>query len=234
MKKSDRTKLSIIIPVFNEKNTIEQILQRVIDAPVFNFEKEIIVVNDGSTDGTSKILKELKNKFDFILLEHSKNQGKGIAVQTALKKVSGDFILIQDADLEYSPQDYPRLLKTVNKDNLIVYGSRNINPENQGYSHYVLGAKFLTFLLNKLFKTKLTDAYTCYKLIPASVIKNIKIKSSGFEFEAEITTKILKKGIPIKEVPIHYFPRKFKQGKKIRFKDGIIGIWTMIKYKFFT
>ncbi len=140
-------KLSIIIPAFNEESTIEKVIKRVNNALVLNYEKEIIVVDDGSTDKTNKILKNLKNKFNFTLLEHSKNLGKGEAIKTALKEITGGFILIQDADLEYSPQDYPGLLKMLDKNNLVIYGSRNINPENQGYSHYVLGAKFLTFLL---------------------------------------------------------------------------------------
>lgn len=223
-------KLFIIIPVFNEKETIEGAIKRIITASVLNYEKEIIVVNDGSNDGTEKILKHLKKKFNFTLLEHSQNCGKGMAIRTALKKISNGLILIQDADLEYDPRDWPKLLKEMNNPKTTaIYGSRNINPKKRGYLHYVLGVKFLTFLVNLLFKSNLTDIYTCYKLFHSCLIKNILLKSKGFEFEAEITIKFLKKGISIKEVPINYYPRKFGQGKKIRFSDGLIGLWTIIK-----
>jgi len=226
-------KLSIIIPVFNEESTIEEIIEQVKNVPVFNYEKEIIVVNDGSNDKTGEILENIKEKYDLIILRHNKNMGKGKAIRTGLKAVTGSAVIIQDADLEYNPQDWTSLLKELNNSNIgAVYGSRNINSKKRGYFHYVLGVKFLTFINNFLFKTKLTDIYTCYKLFPTHLIKSIKLNSNGFEVEAEMTAKILKKGLLIKEVPISYNPRKFKQGKKIRFKDGLIGIWTIVKYRF--
>ena len=226
-------KLSIIIPVLNEESTIEEIIKQVKNAPVFDYEKEIIIVDDGSSDNTKNILKNIKEKYNLIILRHNKNIGKGKAIRTGLKAVTGSAVIIQDADLEYNPNDWILLLKELNNSKIgAVYGSRNINPEKKGYFHYVLGVKFLTFLNNFLFRTKLTDIYTCYKLFPAHLIKSIKLDSNGFEIEAEITAKILKKGLLIKEVPISYNPRKFKQGKKIRFKDGLIGIWTIIKYRF--
>lgn len=226
-------KLSIIIPVFNEESTIEEIIEQVKNVPVFNYEKEIIVVNDGSNDKTGEILENIKEKYDLIILRHNKNIGKGKAIRTGLKAVTGSAVIIQDADLEYNPQDWALLLKELNNSNIgAVYGSRNINSKKRGYFHYVLGVKFLTFINNFLFKTKLTDIYTCYKLFPTHLIKSIKLNSNGFEVEAEMTAKILKKGLLIKEVPISYNPRKFKQGKKIRFKDGLIGIWTIVKYRF--
>ncbi|MBU1177508.1 MAG: glycosyltransferase family 2 protein [Patescibacteria group bacterium] len=226
-------KLSIIIPVLNEESTIEEIIKQVKNAPVFDYEKEIIIVDDGSSDNTKNILKNIKEKYNLIILRHNKNIGKGKAIRTGLKAVTGSAVIIQDADLEYNPQDWTLLLKELNGSEIgAVYGSRNINSKKRGYFHYVLGVKFLTFLNNFLFRTKLTDIYTCYKLFPAHLIKSIKLDSNGFEIEAEITAKILKKGLLIKEVPISYNPRKFKQGKKIRFKDGLIGIWTIIKYRF--
>jgi len=223
-------KLSIIIPTFNEKTTIEEILKRVIRAPVLDYQKEIIIVDDGSTDGTTDILKNLREELDFIYIKHPKNSGKGAAIKTALKEVTGDLALIQDADLEYNPDDYQNLLEAFNQSGSVVYGSRNINPQKKSYFHYFLGVKFLTFLTNLLFKAKLTDVYTCYKLFPASLIKSIPLNSQGFEFEAEITTKILKRGVKIKEIPIDYQPRKFSQGKKIHFQDGLFGLGTIIKY----
>ena len=226
-------KLSIIIPVFNEESTIEEIIEQVESAPVFDYKKEIIIINDGSLDKTKNILENIKDKYNLIILEHSKNIGKGKAIRTGFEVATGSAVIIQDADLEYNPNDWPLLLKELNNSKIgAVYGSRNINSEKKGYFHYVLGVKFLTFLNNLFFRTKLTDIYTCYKLFPAHLIKSIKLESNGFEIEAEITAKILKKGLLIKEVPISYEPRKFKQGKKIRFKDGLIGIWTIVKYRF--
>lgn len=213
-------KLSIIIPVFNEQDTLEKVLEQVIKAPVLDYAKEIIVVNDGSTDNSSDIL----GKKDLIVLNHKENLGKGAAIRTGLEKATGDLILIQDADLEYSPDDYVILLKAF--DGGAVYGSRNLNPDKKGYFAFILGVKVLTGLINLIFKTKLTDVYTCYKLF-----KPISLESNGFEIEAEITVKLLKKGIKIKEVPIKYNPRSFKQGKKIRFKDGIKGLFAILKYK---
>jgi len=225
-------KLSIIIPAFNEESTIEEIIEQVKNAPVFDYEKEIIIVDDGSSDNTKKILENIKEKYNLIILKHSENMGKGKAIRTGLKAVTGSAVIIQDADLEYNPQDWTLLLKELNNSNIgAVYGSRNINSKKRGYFHYVLGVKFLTFLNNLLFRSKLTDTYTCYKLFPAHLIKSIELNSDGFEIEAEMTAKILKKGLLIKEVPIQYNPRKFKQGKKIRFKDGLIGIWTIVKYR---
>lgn len=225
------TKLSIIIPVFNEKNTIEEILKRVTLAPVLDYKKEIVVVNDGSTDGTEKLLKNLNKEFNFILLRHAKNSGKGAAIKTALKKASGDLVLIQDADLEYNPEDYENLLRAFGKDSPVVYGSRNLGKARRGYFLYFLGGRSLTFFLNLIFGSKLTDINTGYKLFRTDILKKIKLKSHGFEFCEEVTAKVLKLGYPIKEVPIHYYPRKFSQGKKLRFRDGIIALWTILKYR---
>jgi glycosyltransferase involved in cell wall biosynthesis len=223
-------KLSIIIPILNEEATLEKILERVEQAPTLDYQKELILVDDGSTDRTKEILAGLKTRPDWVVLEHPKNFGKGRAIRTGLEAVTGQLVIIQDADLEYDPNDYQNLLRAFEETGSVVYGSRNLNPEKRGYFHYVLGVWFLTLVNNLLFGSKLTDAYTCYKLFPADLIKSIPLESNGFEFEAEITAKILKKGLFIKEVPIKYSPRKFFQGKKIRFKDGLLGLWTMVKY----
>ena len=225
-------KLSIIVPVFNERETIEKIIKRVIVAPVFDYQKEIIVVDDGSNDGTEKILKKLKENFNFILLPHYENSGKGAAIKTGLKQATGNLVLIQDADLQYDPDDYQKLLMAFDDKTMpVVYGSRNLGKAKRGYFLYYLGGKLLTTFLNLLFGSNLTDINTGYKLFRADLIKNINLQSSGFEFCEEITAKILKAGYSIKEVPIHYYPRKFSEGKKIRSLDGLIAIWTIIKYK---
>src|SRR3989338_2367550 len=223
-------KLSIITPVFNEKETVEEIIKRVIAASTLDYQKEIIVVDDGSNDGTEKILENLRGKFNFLLLRHPQNLGKGAAIKTAIKQVTGYIILIQDADLEYDPNDYQELLRALSNNSPVVYGSRNLGKVKRGYFLYFLGGRFLTAFLNIMFCSKLTDINTGYKLFRTDIIKNLDFESNGFEFCEEVTAKILKSGYSIKEIPIHYYPRKFSEGKKIRFGDGLIGIWTIIKY----
>lgn len=224
-------KLSIIIPAFNEKATVEEILRRVANAPTPNYQKEIIVVDDGSNDGTEIILEKLISVFPFVLLRHEKNMGKGAAIKTALKIITGDAVLIQDADLEYDPNDYQKLLETLSEKDPVVYGSRNLVKIKRGYFFYFLGGKFLTALLNTISGSNLSDINTCYKLFSRDVIKKIGVQSDGFEFCEEVTVKVLKLGYKIKEVPISYYPRKFFEGKKIRFTDGITAILTILKYK---
>lgn len=226
--------LSVLIPVFNEKNTILEILRKIneINLKDLGFEKEIIIVDDGSTDGTIDILKGLEANYKIIY--HFKNQGKGAAIRTGLKEVSGEYVIIQDADLEYDPRDYRRLLETALKnDAQVVYGSRRINPQNKfSYTSYYLGGVFLNLAANFLYRTKITDESTCYKLFKTGFIKSIPLKCQKFEFCPEVTAKILKKGIKIYEAPINYYPRHIKEGKKIKWRDGVIALWTLIKYKF--
>jgi len=224
-------RLSIIIPVYNEEKTIGETLQRVINAPLPDYEKEIIVVNDGSNDGTRQMLKNLKTNLGFVLLEHAVNLGKGSAIKTALKHVTGTAVLIQDADLEYLPDDYQELLKTFDGHSP-VYGSRNLGKAERGHFLFFLGGKLLTHLFNLLFGAHLTDINTGYKLFPTDLIKSIPLESNGFEFCEEITAKVCELGYTIKEVPIHYSPRSFSAGKKIRATDGLIAAWAIIKYRF--
>jgi len=224
-----KQKLSIIIPAFNEEKTIVEVINTVRTQEFEGWDQEIIVVDDGSTDATAEKIVPFQNKILF--LKHATNRGKGAAIQTALKVVSGDAVVIQDADLEYNPVDIVRVLKEFGDQGVqVVYGSRYLNKKKVGaYPHYVFGARLLTFFTNMLFSVHLSDIYTGCKLFRAPILKSILLTSRGFEFEAEITTKILKKGIAIKEVAIDYHPRSFKEGKKIRFKDGLIGLWVIIK-----
>jgi len=226
--------LSIIIPVYNEKKTILEILKRIeqVNLNDFSFGKEIIIVDDDSTDGTREILNNLADKYKIIY--QPKNQGKGAAIRTGLEHVSGDYVIIQDADLEYDPQDYRKLLEAVIKNNAkVVYGSRRLNSENK-YSHwsYFLGGIFLNWATNIICGINITDESTCYKLFKTETIKSIPLKYERFEFCPEITAKLAKRGIKIYEVPINYYPRTREEGKKIKWRDGLKALWILIKYKF--
>lgn len=229
-------KLSILIPAFNEEKTITQVITRVNEQIYPGWDKEIIVIDDGSTDGTITKIQETRNKIDNLkLITHKKNQGKGSAIKTGLAAAfdaGADTVIVQDADLEYDPADIKLLLDELDRGADVVYGSRNLKPERRGYSHYILGSKVMDFLVNLFFGTRLTDVYTCYKLFKTDVLRKIGIQSTGFEMEMELTVKALKMGYQIKEVPIHYYPRKFNEGKKIRAKDGLKGILTLLKYRF--
>ncbi len=225
-------KLTVIIPVYNEKETLHTIIAKVQSVPI---DKEIVLIDDCSKDGSREILKgyEQKNDPRIKVFYHDVNQGKGAAIRTGIQKVSGTYTIIQDADLEYDPNDYVRLLETLEKNNLdVVYGSRfSGSCKDMSFSHY-WGNKVLTLLTNLLFGAKLTDMETCYKLWKTPLIKSITIKTNRFNFEPEITAKILKKKIKIMEIPITYVARKFDEGKKISWKDGFSAIWALIKFRF--
>ena len=227
------TKLSIIIPVYNEVNCLEELVRQVEEADFCGCEKEIILVDDCSTDGSRDILQTMENKHT--VLYHEKNKGKGAAIRTAVEKASGDIIVIQDADLEYSPNDYNNLLPLILDDKAdVVYGSRFLNAENNKnfMLKNLIGNKVLTIMTNVLFGSRITDMETCYKAFKKDIIKSVTIKSDRFDFEPEITAKILKKKAKLVEVPISYSGRGHEEGKKIGWKDGIQAIKALIKFRF--
>lgn len=226
-------KLSIVIPVFNEKSTIEEII-RCVQAVKISVDKEIVIVDDNSQDGTREILETLKAS-NIKIYYHQKNMGKGAALQTGFSKAEGDIILIQDADLEYDPQDYSKLLEPIlNGKADVVYGSRFLGGPHRilFFWHYV-GNKFLTIFTNMLSNLNLNDMETCYKVFKKEILNKIKFKSKRFGFEPEFTIKVAKLKCRIYEVPISYSGRDYSEGKKIGWKDGIAAIFHIIKYKFF-
>ncbi len=233
-------KLSIIIPLFNEEKTIDKILKKVSKIRLSKgIKKEIIVIDDGSNDNSKVKIQNLKLK-GIKKIFHERNLGKGAAIRTGIKQATGEMIIIQDADLEYDPQDYLKLLQPILENNaLVVYGTRLTDyplklwgDRKTVLPSHLLANKFLTFLTNLLYGSHLTDMETCYKLFKKEILKNIQLESNRFDFEPEITAKILKLNIPIIEVPISTKPRTYKEGKKINWIDGIIAIWTLIKYRF--
>jgi glycosyltransferase involved in cell wall biosynthesis len=229
------SKISIVIPVYNEVDTLEHILDKIEDAEFCGLEKEIIMVDDGSDDGSKDLLKTLEATEKYKIYYHSKNMGKGAALRTAFNYATGDIIVIQDADLEYDPHDYKDLVKLILDDKAdVVYGSRlsGGRPTRSFMLTHLLGNKLLTLVTNILYNTILTDMETCYKAFRADVIKNISIKSNGFDFEPEITAKILKKGYHLYEAPISYYGRDYAEGKKITWKDGIWALWALVKFRF--
>jgi len=223
--------LSIIIPCYNEKDTILEVINRIEKVPI---EKEIIIVDDGSQDVSKEILGKLKEKNPGIkIIFNAKNMGKGEAVKIGLRYAEGDYVIIQDADLEYFPEDYPKLLKPIMEGRSeVVFGSRLLEKTNpKGSILYYLGRYSINWVVNILFGVHLTDSYTCYKVFPTKLLKSFNIESKSFELEAELTAKTILKGITIYEVPIRYKPRSVMEGKKINWRDWIKGAWTYTKYR---
>jgi len=228
-------KLSVIIPVYNEPDTIRRIVNRVMKV---DMEKEIIII-DQSTDDTYRIVGEIMsyapvNQSDIKLfrMTKKKSDGKGSAIREGLKYVTGDIVIIQDADLEYDPNDYYELVRPIVEGRAsVVYGSRILGNNEKSSLCFYLGGRLLTFLANILYKANITDEPTCYKVFLTAVIKSIDLKCKRFDFCPEVTAKVRKMGYEILEVPIHYYPRSLEEGKKIRWQDGIEAIWTLIKYR---
>jgi len=222
--------LSVIIPVYNEANTIQEIIRRV---KVTGLVHEIVLVDDGSTDGTRAILAGYEKKAGMKVIQHEQNKGKGAAIRTGLGQVGGNLVLIQDADLEYDPRDYPALLQPIEEGLAdVVYGSRFLGgPRRPILFWNMVANKILTFTTNILYNNILTDMETGYKLFKREVVEDIPIRAKGFDFEAEFTAKILKKHVRIYEVPIRFTPRFYEEGKKIKMKDAFIAMWTLIRYR---
>ena len=228
--------LSILIPVFNEEATLITLLDMVHNADSLGLQKELIIVDDGSTDNTRAILGELDTaKYNAKIYYHEKNQGKGAALRTAQGYAEGDLIMIQDADLEYDPKEYPELLRPLVEGRAdVVYGSRLCGgkPTRAFKIMHLFGNKFLSLVTNILYNATLTDMETCYKVFKRDIFKKVKIKCDRFDFEPEITAKVLKQGVRLYELPISYYGRDYDEGKKITWKDGIWAILALIRFRF--
>jgi len=226
-------KLSIIVQVYNEKNTIQEILKRLDVLDLGVVEKELVIIDDYSTDGTRQIIEGLPAKYKKIF--HNQNQGKGAAIRSGLKEASGDYIVIQDADMEYDPNDLKVMVDKMIAEKLqVLYGSRRLKKENVQYSGllYYFGGWLLTVIANILYGQKITDEPTCYKMFQANFIKSLPLQCSRFEFCPEVTALSALRGVKITEVPISYFPRHRNEGKKIRWQDEFVAIWVLLKYRF--
>jgi glycosyltransferase involved in cell wall biosynthesis len=230
-------KLSIIIPTYNERNTIESLLNLIEEEKTL--QKQIIIVDDNSNDGSSEIITNFKFKSEYTYIKHEKNCGKGACIKSAKKFITGDIVIIQDADLEYNPKEYKKLIQPIIKNlTKVVYGSRVLNKKRYTATNfYSLSRVFynhmLTIISNFINNQKLTDAHTCYKIFTADIFRSLNLKEDGFSFCPEVTTKLSRLGIDILELPIEYFGRTYKEGKKIKMIDGVKALITLIKYRFY-
>jgi glycosyltransferase involved in cell wall biosynthesis len=222
--------LSVVMPVFNERATIDEIIRRVL---AVDLRIQLIVIDDCSTDGTSAMLDELQRELGFLLLRQAANAGKGAALRRGFTAVTGDLMIIQDADLEYSPEEYPQLIELIREGRAdVVYGSRFLGRHRVFlFSHY-LGNRLLTLATNVLYNTMLTDMETCYKAMRVDVLRSMTLSSNGFGIEPEITAKVFKKGYRVYEIPITYDGRGYQEGKKITWRDGLVALWVLLKYRF--
>ena len=222
--------LSVVMPVFNEEDTIEEIIRRVL---AVKMRIELIVVDDVSTDGTPAILDRLHKELGFVLLKQPRNSGKGSALRRGFAAVTGDMMIIQDADLEYSPEEYALMTPLITSGRAdVVYGSRFLGTHRVFLLTHYLGNRLITFVTNVLYNTMLTDMETCYKLMRVDVLRSMDLKSNGFGIEPEITAKVFKRGCKVYEVPISYDGRGYEEGKKITWRDGVVALWVLLKYRF--
>jgi glycosyltransferase involved in cell wall biosynthesis len=222
--------LSVVMPVFNERTTIEEIIPRVLAVPV---RIELIVVDDGSTDGTRDLLTALQKQHNFKLIFQPANGGKGAALRRGFQDVTGDLVVIQDADLEYSPEELPDLIELICKGRAdVVYGSRFLGRHRVFLFTHYLGNRLLTSITNLLYNTMLTDMETCYKVMRTEVLRSFSLESNGFGIEPELTAKIFKRRYRVYEIPISYDGRGYEEGKKITWRDGVVALWVLVKFRF--
>jgi glycosyltransferase involved in cell wall biosynthesis len=222
--------LSVVMPVYNERNTIEEIIRRVLAVPM---RIQLIVIDDVSTDGTSEILDRLQQELRFTLLKQPKNGGKGSALRRGFAAVSGDMMIVQDADLEYHPEEYPLMTNLITSGRAdVVYGSRFLGTHRVFLLTHYLGNRLLTFITNVLYNTMLTDMETCYKVMRTDVLRSMELRSNGFGIEPEMTAKVFKRRYKVYEVPISYDGRGYDEGKKITWRDGVVALWVLLKYRF--
>ena len=221
--------LSVVMPVYNERTTVEEIIRRVLAVPL---RIELIVVDDGSKDGSGEILDGLQKELGFKLLRQA-NAGKGAALRKGFEAVTGEMVIIQDADLEYSPEEYPDLIELICKNQAdVVYGSRFLGRHRVFLFTHYLGNRVVTLATNILYNTMLTDMETCYKVMRTEVLRSMTLRSNGFGIEPEMTAKIFKRGYRVYEVPITYDGRGYEEGKKIGWRDGVVALWVLVRYRF--
>jgi glycosyltransferase involved in cell wall biosynthesis len=222
--------LSVVMPVYNEIETVEEIIRRVLAVPL---RTQLIVVDDCSSDGTRDVLSRLQPELGFTLLLQPHNQGKGAALRRGFEEVRGDLVVIQDADLEYSPEEFPQLIELICEGRAdVVFGSRFLGRHRVFLFTHFVGNRIVTLLTNLLYNTMLTDMETCYKVMRTEVLRSMRLESDGFGIEPELTAKIFKRGFRVYEVPITYDGRGYEEGKKITWRDGVVALWVLIKYRF--